>query len=229
VPLEVRGYVRAGGRPSAGTFHSAMTAFSRARQGAAAHRERRRLEGRPEGRRIRSLTEIGHREPSLGAWALPLPTIDPQIVRTSAAALEAYGPDFAYGHFAAVEQLPVAAGAVAGAAWLFALAQIPPARDFLLGRMTSGDGPSPEQRARSWFSVRFVGEGGGRRVVTQVSGGDPGYEETSKMLAEAALCLLHDDVPDTRGQVTTAVAMGRPLIDRLQRAGIRFETLDPSH
>ncbi len=226
VPLEVRGYVRAGGRPSAGTFHSAMTAFSRPLQGAGAHRERRRLEGRPDGRRVRSLTELGRREASLGAWAVPLPTIDPQIVRTSAAALERYGPDFAYGHYAAVKQLPVAAGAAAGVAWLFALAQVPPARDWLLGRMSSGDGPSPEQRAKSWFSVRFVGEGGGQRVVTEVSGGDPGYGETSKMLAESALCLLHDDVPATSGQVTTAVAMGRPLIDRLRRAGIRFETLD---
>jgi short subunit dehydrogenase-like uncharacterized protein len=109
-----------------------------------------------------------------------------------------------------VKQLPVAAGAAAGVAWLFALAQVPPARDWLLGRMSSGDGPSPEQRAKSWFSVRFVGEGGGRRVVTEVSGGDPGYDETAKMLAESALCLLHDDVPETSGQVTTAGRDGPP-------------------
>jgi short subunit dehydrogenase-like uncharacterized protein len=60
-------------------------------------------------------------------------------------------------------------------------------------------------------------------VHTEVSGGDPGYGETSKMLAESALCLAHDQLPQTAGQVTTAVAMGQPLIDRLVRAGIRFE------
>ena len=45
------------------------------------------------------------------------------------------------------------------------------------------------------------------------------------MLAESALCLAHDDLPATAGQVTTAVAMGAALRERLQRAGITFEVL----
>jgi short subunit dehydrogenase-like uncharacterized protein len=87
-----------------------------------------------------------------------------------------------------------------------------------------GEGPSPERRAKSWFKVTLLGEGGGERVVTEVAGGDPGYDETAKMLAESALCLAFDDVPDRAGQLTTASAMGRPLIDRLHRAGITFTT-----
>jgi saccharopine dehydrogenase (NAD+, L-glutamate forming) len=167
-----------------------------------------------------------HREQSF--WAVPLPTIDPQIVKRSAAALERYGPDFSYGHYAAVKRLPVALGTAGGVGALFALAQLPPARNWLLGRMTSGDGPSPELRERSWFKVRFTGEGGGRRVVTEVAGGDPGYGETAKMLAESALCLATDDLPPTAGQVTTAVAMGDALIERLRRQGITFELLESS-
>jgi short subunit dehydrogenase-like uncharacterized protein len=89
-----------------------------------------------------------------------------------------------------------------------------------------GDGPSAERRATSWFTVRFVGRGGGRRVVTEVAGGDPGYTETAKMLAESALCLAFDDLPATSGQVTTAVAMGEALIDRLRAADIVFQVLD---
>jgi short subunit dehydrogenase-like uncharacterized protein len=61
-----------------------------------------------------------------------------------------------------------------------------------------------------------------------VSGGDPGYGETAKMLAESALCLAHDDLPATSGQVTTAQAMGNTLIDRLQKAGIAFRILKES-
>ncbi len=224
VPLTVKGYVRAGGRPSAGTFHSAITIFSRLRQANAALAERKRAEPKPD-RRVRSAGEKPHREASLGAWALPLPTIDPQIVKRSAAALERYGPDFSYGHYAAVEHLPVAMGAVAGVGGLFAIAQIPPARDLLMGRMKSGDGPSAAQREKSWFKVRFVGEGGGKRVLTEVAGGDPGYGETSKMLAESALCLVHDELPETAGQVTTAQAMGDALIARLQRRDISFSVL----
>ncbi|MCW2658027.1 MAG: saccharopine dehydrogenase, partial [Jatrophihabitans sp.] len=53
----------------------------------------------------------------------------------------------------------------------------------------------------------------------------PGYDETAKMLAESALCLAFDDLPETAGQVTTAAAMGEALIDRLRKAGMGFEVL----
>jgi short subunit dehydrogenase-like uncharacterized protein len=227
VPLTVRGYVSAGGKPSAGTFHSAVTQFSRLRQAGTAYVERRRIEPKPE-RKVSSVKDPARYERSLGAWALPLPTIDPQVVKRSAGALERYGPDFSYGHYAAIKQLPAAVGALGGLGAMFALAQLPPTRSWLLGRMKSGDGPSPERRERSWFKVRFVGEGGGRRLVTEVAGGDPGYGETAKMLAESALCLATDNLPQTSGQVTTAVAMGDVLIERLRRQGITFEVLESS-
>jgi short subunit dehydrogenase-like uncharacterized protein len=227
VPLSVRGYVRAGGRPSAGTYHSAITIMARMRQASVAHLERRRVEPRSP-RRVASDKRPLRYERSLGAWALPLPTIDPQVVKRSAGALERYGPDFSYGHYAAIKQLPVALGTIGGTGALFALSQLPPTRSWLLGRMRSGEGPSAERRARSWFNVRFVGEGGGRRVVTEVAGGDPGYEETAKMLAESALCLAQDDLPPSAGQVTPAVAMGDALIARLRRQGISFRVLEAS-
>jgi short subunit dehydrogenase-like uncharacterized protein len=64
--------------------------------------------------------------------------------------------------------------------------------------------------------------------MTEVTGGDPGYGETSKMLAESALCLAHDELPARTGQLTPAVAMGQALIDRLQRAGIEFRVAETS-
>ena len=228
VPIDLRGFVSAGGRLSAGTVHSAITGFSRARGAGRVAAERKRLEQRPADRTVRGNRPLPYRESELGAWALPLPTIDPQIVLRSARALERYGPEFTYGHFAAVKQLPIAVAAVGGVAGLLALAQLPPARDWLLGRMKPGEGPSAEQREKGWFKVRFHGVGGGRRVATEVAGADPGYGETSKMLAECALCLAHDDLPETAGQVTTAVAMGHPLIGRLERAGISFKVLEAS-
>jgi short subunit dehydrogenase-like uncharacterized protein len=225
VPLDVNGYVRAGGRPSGGTFHTAVTGFSRARQMAQVSRQRRKVEPRPADRKVRGVRGVPHREDDIG-WVLPMPTLDPQVVLRSARALVRYGPDFSYGHWLAVKRLAAAAGLVGGVAGVFALAQLPPTRKLLLGRINPGEGPSPEQRAKSWFNVRFVGEADGRRVVTEVSGGDPGYGETSKMLSEAALCLAHDDLPQTAGQVTTAAAMGDALRERLQRAGIRFAVLE---
>ncbi len=223
VPLKVRGYVQANAAFSAGTVHSALTVAARGRETLRAHRERLAAEPpAPRGRRIRAGGGRPHRNPGLGVWALPMPTLDPDVVRRSATALDAYGPDFSYGHYFAVKHLSMAAGLAAGAAGLLAAAHVPPVRDLLLRRFTPGQGPSADKRARSWFSVHFGGEGGGRKVVTKVSGGDPGYDETAKMIAEAAMCLAFDDLPETAGQITTAQAMGDALLARLQRAGIAF-------
>jgi short subunit dehydrogenase-like uncharacterized protein len=228
VPLTVRGFVSSNGTFSGGTAASALTAFSRARKNLQAARERRAAEpAAAAGRRVHGDRRPPHREPGLG-WVMPLPTIDPQVILRSARALERYGPDFTYGHYLVLPNAAVAVGLPAGIAGLFAAAQVPPLRRALLKRIPSGSGPDEERRARSWFKVRFVGEGGGRRVVTEVAGGDPGYTETAKMLAESALCLANDEPPETAGQVTTAVAMGDVLIERLQRAGITFSVLDTS-
>ncbi|MET9254800.1 saccharopine dehydrogenase NADP-binding domain-containing protein [Streptomyces sp. NPDC003717] len=222
VPLTVDGYVSVDAAFSGGTFASALGQFARGRQLRAAARDRRRHEPRLVGRRAAAPVGAPRFAGEVGAWALPLPTIDPQVVRRSAAALERYGPDFRYRHYAAVRRLPVAVGGVAGMAALLGAAQVPAARRWLSGRLNPGDGPSPEKRAKSWFRVRFVGEGGGERVFTEVSGGDPGYDETAKILAEATLSLALDDLPPTAGQVTTATAMGDALTERLRAAGIVF-------
>ncbi|MDO3687643.1 trans-acting enoyl reductase family protein [Micromonospora sp. C28ISP2-4] len=224
-PITVDGYVRAGGRFSAGTYHSALTAFSRTGEMSRAARARRAMEPGPDGRRVRAVPGKVGRVREFGQWAVPLPTIDPQVVRRSAAARPEYGPDFRYRHFAAMKRLPTVLVAGVGLAAVVGLVKVAPTRRWLLGRLASGQGPTAEQRAKSWFRVRFVGTGGGRRVVTEVAGGDPGYDETAKMLAESTLCLAFDDLPQTAGQVTPVTAMGDALLDRLVRAGITFRTL----
>ncbi|MCO1597232.1 saccharopine dehydrogenase NADP-binding domain-containing protein [Micromonospora sp. RHAY321] len=225
VPITVDGYVRAGGRFSGGTYHSALTAFSRTGQASRAARDRRALEPRPTDRRVRAVPGRLSRSAELRIWTVPLPTIDPQVVRRSAAARPEYGPDFRYRHFAAVKRLPTVLAGAAGLGVLVGLVKVPPTRRWLLGRLASGQGPTAQQRAASWFRVRFVGTGGGRRVVTEVAGGDPGYDETAKMLAESALCLALDELPTTAGQLTPVAAMGDALLDRLVRAGLTFRVL----
>ncbi|HEU4947085.1 MAG TPA: saccharopine dehydrogenase NADP-binding domain-containing protein [Kribbella sp.] len=223
VPIQVEGLVRAGARPSGGTLQTAITGISRAKQSVQARLDRRRVEPRPEGRSSRAVAGKIHR--SQGFWAVPLPTVDPQVVARSGAALERYGPDFRYSHYAAVRRLPVVIGGLTGLALLAAAAQVAPLRAALLNRVKAGDGPSEERRARSWFKVRFIGTGGGKRVITEVAGGDPGYDETAKMLSESALCLALDDLPKTAGQVTTAAAMGPALRKRLVDAGMTFRLI----
>ena len=104
----------------------------------------------------------------------------------------------------------------------------------LLGRFAlpqPGDGPGPAARARGHYDLRFDGQtADGRRLAARVTGDrDPGYGSTSKMICEAALCLLQDvDRGATPGGVWTAgSAMGLALVRRLQaHAGLRFETVE---
>jgi short subunit dehydrogenase-like uncharacterized protein len=225
VPIKLEGFVRVGGTFSGGTLHSAVHIMARLRQGRQVAAQRKRLEAHSDGRRVRGITGLPRHDDTAGGWLIPAPTIDPVTVLRSARALDRYGPDFSYGHYIVAKRLPVAAGLVAGVGGVVALAQLPPTRNLLLKLKDPGDGPSPEERAKAFFTVRFRGEGGGRRIVTEVAGGDPGYGETSKMLAQSALCLAHDDLPQRAGQLTPAVAMGQTLIDRLVAAGITFATV----
>jgi len=88
-----------------------------------------------------------------------------------------------------------------------------------------GEGPTKEEREAGFYDIVFIGVADdGRKVKVSVKGDrDPGYGSTSKMLAEAAICLVKDcaDVPG--GVWVPGAAMGSKLIDRLQKnAGLTF-------
>ncbi len=225
LPITLQGFVRGNLQPSGGTYHSAINQFAQMRDSARTAGQRRRIEGRPEGRRIRGGGRLGRTEHDRG-WAVPLPTVDPQIVLRSARGLETYGPDFEYQHFAHVKTTRMLAAGAVGLGVIGVGAQVPPLRKLLLKAKDPGDGPTPEQREKAWFTLDFLAEGKDARLHTRVSGKDPGYGGTGKMLSEAALCLAFDDLPSVSGQTTTAIAMGQALIDRLHPDILRFETLD---
>lgn len=115
VPLRIDGFVRTNATFSGGTLNSALTAASRPVAMARAARERRQAEPRPAGRTVRAPFGPPVRSGETRTWGVPLPTLDPQIVARSAAALDRYGPDFRYRHYAGVRRLPVAVGGALGA------------------------------------------------------------------------------------------------------------------
>lgn len=228
-PMTVKGYVQAKGTFSGGTWQSAVKAMARLRETQKAKQSAKDAAGNgASDRRVRGIKPSFSYNRQVGGWVFPLPTIDPEIVRRSAKALDRYGPDFRYGHYGKSSSLPKVVMGAAGIGAIFALAQLKPTRNWLLSKRPSGVGPSAEQRENGWFKVTFVGESGGQNVTTQVTGGDPGYGETSKMAAEAALCLAldGDKLPEAAGVLTPAVAMGDVLIERLRGRGIGFEVVD---
>lgn len=222
-PIKVEGFVRAKGTFSGGTWQSAIGAMGNLRN----QKKRPRREA-TSGRKVRGLKPRIRYESGLRAWVCPLPTIDPQIVLRSARGLAVYGPDFRYGHYVQIRSGFALAGFVVGVGAVVALAQLGPTRELLRKVRGSGEGPSPEERAKGSFKVTFHGTSGASRVVTRVSGGDPGYTETAKMVSESALCLALDGAKLSTpfGVLTPAEAMGDLLTARLESAGIRFEVLE---
>ena len=220
--VKLEGFVSASGKLSGGTWQSAGRAMGRARQ------QLRGPKKRPTGeRKIRGLRTRARREAAVRGWVAPMPTIDPQVVLRSARTLPVYGHEFRYGHYLRVGSFAKLAALGIGIGSVFGLAQLKLTRNLLLKLRSSGEGPTAEERARAKFRVTFVGTAGGRRVVGEASGGDPGYGETSKMVAESALCLAldRDKLPDQFGVVTPATAMADRLLERLRAAGMRFEVI----
>jgi short subunit dehydrogenase-like uncharacterized protein len=105
---------------------------------------------------------------------------------------------------------------------------VPWARKMAIGRVLPrpGDGPSESERQRGYFSARVVGTRGDETVELDVIGdGDPGYLATSRMLAQTAIALAKDDLPDRYGVLTPGGVMADALMRRLSRVGIRFEVV----
>ena len=91
-----------------------------------------------------------------------------------------------------------------------------------------GQGPDAAQREAGRYELLLVGtDDAGHTLRLRARGErDPGYGATSRMISEAALCLLQDvDRAHTPGGVWTAgAAMGLALVRRLAtHAGLRFE------
>lgn len=226
-PVSVEGVLTFDAAFSGGTWQSALTAMSRPRENREALRRAQMLLRHQYPRKAGSLPMRIRHDKAQGLWLCPMPTIDPLVVQRSARAIEAYGPDFRYGHFLGVRNLPRLAVGAAGVGGLALAAQLGPLRRWLMQTRASGEGPSEEKRAQSWFRVRFRGLHGDDEVLCEVSGGDPGYTETSRMLAETAMALaLDDDLPLRTGVVTPVMALEDRLIERMQKAGLVFQRVE---
>ena len=218
--INVSGYLSLRAMPSGGTERSAIKTF--------APRSSDNPEVPPvasEGRVVR--LNKARVEKKHGGWSAPLETLDGVVVTRSAAARSEYGQRFSYAHHVIHPNFLVMGLALFFFGTLAFLARLSPLREaFLSLAKKSGQGPNKKQMDRGWFRMRFEAEADGTHLETEVSGGEPFYTETSKILAEAALCLLeyNSDDASISGILTPATALGEPLIERLQRAGITFSS-----
>jgi len=176
----------------------------------------------------------------LKAWTKPffMGPMNTKIVRRTNAVLDyPYGRDFRYEEATLVGdgwggRLKAHAEALAFGAFGMAVA-IPPTRRLLKRYVlpAPGEGPSQETVEGGHWEIILVGERDeGGVIKTRVAGvGDPSAMSSSRMIIEAALCLLQDEDHITvgGGSWTPASALGKPLLARLtSHAGLSFDVLD---
>jgi short subunit dehydrogenase-like uncharacterized protein len=219
----VKGRVRKlEGEGSGGTFASykaTMAAAARDPQVAALLRDSFALTPGFQGPKQPSGAKI-EIDPDLDAWVAPFfmaPINTRNVHRTNALLGHPYGRDFLY------DEMIVAGKGERGEAVAKAIA----ASAATLGGQREpkpGEGPSREAREAGMYDLLFLGiAADGRQIRVGVTGDrDPGYGSTSKMISEAAVCLLRE--PATPGGVwTPGSALGLKLIEPLvARAGLTF-------
>ncbi|MDP3570435.1 MAG: saccharopine dehydrogenase, partial [Archangium sp.] len=169
-----------------------------------------------------------------GQWIAPfiMASVNTRVVRRSNALQGyAYGKQLRYAEVTGLKRGPAAAvkAAVmtAGLGAFVGSLMFGPTRKLVESWLPKpGEGPSEETRKAGFLRVRIFGEAenGTRKTVLIEGKGDPGYQLTSLLLGESALCLARDEakLPNVAGVLTPATAMGRVLTDRLVAAGMVF-------
>ncbi|TNE57932.1 MAG: saccharopine dehydrogenase [Alphaproteobacteria bacterium] len=159
---------------------------------------------------------------ALDLWVAPfmMAVINSKNVHRSNALMgHAYGEDFVY------DEMMIGGAGDAGKAAAEAAASAQFGTDTSGKVPKPGEGPSKEEREAGFFDLMVHGTSadGGTLSVTVTGDKDPGYGSTSKMISEAALCLVQDKTDVPGGIYTTAPAMGAALRQRLiDHAGLTF-------
>ena len=176
-------HVRTNASYSGGTWASAIKAIQRMGPGAP---KSPRSPSKGPKRHLPWLRHCSYTD----RYLLKLPIIDPVVVkRSSRIHRGAYGKRFHYSHSLSLANRGLAYRLVFGVAMVALIAKLPIINRILGWLKPPGTGPSAEERARSFFKLQFIGESPSRRVVTEFIGTDPGYTETSKMVAECAILM----------------------------------------
>lgn len=167
-----------------------------------------------------------HKNKDIKLWAIPMPVVDPHIVKRSAHRLPGdYGTAVSYGQFFTRNSMLKVVNTVVPVVSAMVLVRFKYFRDKMFKKFAPGTGPSIERRAKSKFEVICVGTSTTQKATTVFSGGDPGYNETAKMFSQAAFTLLDSIKAQSVqfGVLTPVEAFGMPLVERLKREGISIQ------
>ena len=165
------------------------------------------------------------------SWTGPfvMAAINTKVVRRShALAGLPYGADFRYDESQLCASRAKALLSAGGLGTVMAGTFFSPTRALLKKVLPDpGEGPSEATRNNGFFEFWAHGTDGDNSLKVKVSGQrDPGYGATSRMLAQAGLCLAQDELSVGGGIWTTASAMGDALLARLPSVDIHFSVVE---
>ena len=154
-----------------------------------------------------------------GIWLAPFvmaPINTKNIHRSNKLMGHPYGEDFVY------DEMMVAGEGGKGQAAAKAIAGMQVGGD---NPPKPGEGPTKEEREAGFYEYAAIGEcaENGSLTISVTGDKDPGYGSTSKIIAEAAVCLVSDNLESQGGIYTPAPIFGAQLRQRLiDSAGLTF-------
>ena len=165
------------------------------------------------------------------SWTAPfvMAAINTKVVRRShALAGLPYGDHFGYDESQLCDSRAKALLSAGGLGTVMAGTFFAPTRALLKKLLPDpGEGPDESKRENGFFEFWTHGSDGSDHLRVKVTGQrDPGYGATSRMLAQAALCLAQDSLSVGGGIWTPASAMGDALLRRLPGVDIHFKVVE---
>ena len=166
-----------------------------------------------------------------GSWTAPfvMAAINTKVVRRShALAGLPYGDRFGYDESQLCDSRAKALLSAGGLGTVMAGTFFAPTRALLKKILPDpGEGPNESKRENGFFEFWTHGSDDSDHLRVKVTGQrDPGYGATSRMLAQAALCLAQDSLSVGGGIWTPASAMGDALLQRLPGVDIHFKVVE---
>jgi len=220
-PKAVWGFVQTNATFSGGTITTAINALHRQ------VKEKSRIPSLPKHPDSPKISRMIHLNRDVSAWAVPMPVVDPHIVKRSAYKMpEIYGAAFTYAQFFLRSTFMKVVKMVTPIVVAMVLVRFKAFRNYMFKKFAPGTGPDQERRSRSVFRFTCVARTRSKAVKVIMSGGDPGYDETAKMFSESAFTVLNKDKVGklTYGVQTPAEALGNDLVTSLLQKGIRIES-----
>ena len=212
---DVTYFMKTKGEISGGTWASFVNSISNGK-------ELTKLSNKPQ---VKKKVKKVYFSKECNAWAIIFPVIDKQVVYRTSKCFKEYGSEFSFNEYMLMKSFWQIIVLIKGVFLVAIISKIGFVKKWLLSLKPSGSGPSKEKRDSHWFEAIFIGKNKDEKIRYKISGGDPGYGETSKFISEIALCILlqEKELVKNKGILTPVECTGELLIKRLEKAGIKFE------